>query len=129
MDGRLWPDSSAEGYEFLSNQYPEPYILLGHSNVRFQRIQRNTTFINPGSAGAPYLGHPLVCYALIRDVQVTLEATHHDVEKTCQEMEERARGIVEEDFIEDWKQCWRTGVLPSRYFIRYYTPLREQGYR
>jgi len=129
MGGRLWPDSDLAVYASLASQYPEPYILLGHSHVQFQKTCCGATFVNPGSAGAPYLGHPLACYAVMQDGQITLNAIPYDVEKTCRTMESRARGVVEEAFIEDWKECWRTGRLPSRYFIRDYTPLRNQGYR
>lgn len=129
MGRRLWPDSDPDVFAFLAAQYQEPYIFFGHSHVQFRKKCCGRAFVNPGSAGAPYLGQALACYAVIQDNRITLEATPYDVEKTCQAMEERAHGIMEEDFIEDWKQCWRTGLLPSRYFIRDYTPLREQGYR
>ena len=128
MGGRLWPDSGPDVFAFLSHQHREPYILLGHSHVQFKNCP-GTAFVNPGSAGAPYLGQALACYAVIQNSRIKLEATTYDVEKTCQAMEERAQGVIAEDFIDDWKQCWRTGLLPSRYFIRDYTPLREQGYR
>ncbi len=129
MGGRLWPDSSPEVFAFLANQHPESYVWVGHSHVQFQKTHDDTTFINPGTVGAGYLGQPLACYAMIRDGQVELKAISYDVEKTCWAMESRARDIVEEAFIEDWKECWRTGVLPAQYFIRDYTPLRERGYR
>ncbi|MFC1713487.1 metallophosphoesterase family protein [Candidatus Poribacteria bacterium] len=129
MGRRLWPDSSAETFAFLASQHSEPYILVAHSHVQFRKTHHDKTFVNPGSAGAPYLGQPLACYAVIQDGHFALKATSYDAEKTCQTMEDRARGIMEEAFIEDWKECWRTGLLPDRYFIRDYTPLREQGYR
>ncbi len=129
MGGRLWPDSGPEVFKFLASQHPEPYILVGHSHVQFKKTYHDTTFVNPGSAGAPYLGQPLACYAVIQDGHFALKATPYDTEKTCQAMQDRAHGIMDEAFIEDWKECWRTGLLPDRYFIRDYTSLREQRYR
>ena len=126
---RLWPDSPTEAFQYLSNKYVEPYIFLGHSHVQFDCVRGNTRFVNPGSVGAPYLGQPLACYAVIQNGQVELRATPYDVEKTCQAMRERAQGVVDNDFIADWTEGWRTGNLPKRYFIRDYRQLREQGYR
>jgi predicted phosphodiesterase len=126
---RLWPDSPPESFEYLSQQHREPRILLGHSHVQFECARGNTRFINPGSVGAPYLGQPLACYAVMQNGRIELRATPYDIERTCRAMWERARGVVENDFIEDWTEGWRAGTLPKRYFIRDYTRLRDQGYR
>ena len=126
---RLWPDSPQKSFQYLSHKYTESCILVGHSHVQFDSTRGNTRFINPGSAGAPYLGQPLACYAVIQDGQVYLRATTYDIEKTCRVMIERAESIVDDDFITDWIHGWRTGTLPKRYFIRDYSQLRQLGYR
>jgi predicted phosphodiesterase len=126
---RLWPDSSPEAFQYLGHKHVEPCILLGHSHVQFDCTRGNTRFVNPGSVGAPYLGQPLACYAVMQNGQVELRATPYDIEKTCESMSERAQGVVDTDFITDWTEGWRTGTLPKRYFIRDYGQLREQGYR
>lgn len=126
---RLWPDSPPEAFQYLGNKHVEPCILLGHSHVQFDCTCGNTRIINPGSVGAPYLGQPLACYAVIQSGQVELRATPYDIEKTCQSMKERAQGVVDNGFITDWTEGWRTGTLPKRYFIRDYSQLCEQGYR
>lgn len=127
--GRLWPDSPPETFQYLGSKHMEPLVLVGHSHVQFDCTRGHTRYINPGSVGAPYLGQPLACYAIIQDDQVELRATPYDVEKTCRSMRERAQAVVDEAFIADWTEGWRTGTLPKRYFIRDYDPLREQGYR
>lgn len=124
---RLWPDSSPEVFAGLANRYPEPYALVGHSHVQFQTTHDGTTFINPGTVGAPYLGQFLVCYGVLQNGQLSLKAITYDVEKTCRAMDRVP--LEDEEFVEAWKHCWRTGTLPPRCFIRDYAPLREQGYR
>jgi predicted phosphodiesterase len=126
---RIWPDSPPEVFDYLRNKYSEPCILLGHSHVQFGHEQDGTRFINPGSAGAPYLGHPLACYAVINDGRIELKGTPYDIEKTCRVMRKRARGVADEEYIDDWIQGWRTGNLPKRYFIRDYSMLHAKGYR
>lgn len=126
---RLWPDSPPEAFGYLADKYVERCVLLAHSHVQYECSHSGTRFINPGSVGAPYLGQPLACYAVIQNGQVELKATTYDIERTCRSMKERAGGIVDEAFITDWIEGWRTGTLPSRYFIRDYSSLREQGYR
>ena len=126
---RLWPDSPPEAFCYLDNKYAEPCVLLGHSHVQFDCTYGNMRCINPGSVGAPYLGQPVACYAIIQNGQIKLRATPYDIEKTCRSMEERARGVVDHAFIADWTEGWRAGTLPKRYFIRDYSVLREQGYR
>ena len=126
---RLWPDSPPEAFQYLSDEYSEDCILLGHSHVQSDSVPCDTRFVNPGSVGAPYLGQPLACYAVVNDGEIDLRATTYDVEKTCQAMVERARGVVDSEFVADWVQGWRTGTLPQRYSIRDYTPLRRQSYR
>jgi putative phosphoesterase len=124
---RLWPDSSPEAFAFLTNQYPEQYILVGHSHVQFRKTLRGVEFVNPGTVGAPYLGQALACYAVLRNGQVDLRAISYDVEITCEAMNRVA--LQDKDFIDAWKTCWRTGKLPARYKIRDYSPLIEMGYR
>lgn len=129
LGGRLWPDSPPEAFDYLANKYVESCVLLAHSHVQFDCAHGDTRFINPGSVGAPYLGQPLACYAVIQDGQVELKATPYDVERTCRSMKECACGMVDDAFITDWVEGWRTGTLPNRYFIRDYSSLREQGFR
>jgi len=124
---RLWPDSSPKVFSGLAEQYPEPYILLGHSHVQFQTTHGRTTFINPGTVGAPYLSQPLACYGVLRDGEFEPKATTYDAEKTCRAMDHVP--LEDNEFVKAWKACWRTGALPARYNIRDYTPLIEMGYR
>ncbi len=127
--GRLWPDSPPGAFRYLANKHVEPCILFGHSHVQFDCTLGNTRFMNPGSVGAPYLGQSLACYAVMQNGEGELRATPYDIDKTCQSMKARAQGVVDNAFITDWVEGWRTGTLPKRYFIRDYSPLREQGYR
>jgi putative phosphoesterase len=126
-DKRLWPDSNPEAFESLAGQYPEPYILLGHSHVQFRLIRAGRTFFNPGTVGAPYLGQPLACYGVLQDGAFELRATTYDAEETCRAMDDVP--LEDQQFVEEWKTCWRKGKLPERYDIRDYTPLIEMGYR
>ena len=57
--GRLWPDSPEAVFTELGGQYPEPWILLGHSHIQFRQIRAGKTIINPGSVGQSRLGHGL----------------------------------------------------------------------
>jgi putative phosphoesterase len=124
---RLWPDSSPELFAHLAQQYPEPHILLGHSHVQFQLERAGKVFINPGTVGAPYLGQPGACYAVLQDGAFELRATPYDAEITCQAMAQVP--LQDQAFVEAWKLCWRTGKLPDYYSIRDYAPLIEMGYR
>jgi len=124
---RLWPDSSPEVFANLAQQYPEPYILVGHSHVQFQLVRAGRTFVNPGTVGAPYLGQAGARYAVLEDGTFELRATPYDAEGTCQAL----AGVPLQDqaFVAAWKMCWRTGKLPDYYSIRDYAPLIEMGYR
>jgi putative phosphoesterase len=125
---RLWPDSPPEQFEAIAKLYPEEIILFGHVHVQFQHVCHHTKFINPGTVGAPYMGQPLSCYAVLQDGQFDLKATPFDADRVCRAMDERVP-LSDVEFVEGWKDCWRTGELPPRYFIRDYAPLREMGYR
>ena len=75
------------------------------------------------------MGTPEACYAVVEDGEIDLRATPYDIERTCRMMAERGAGVVEEAFIEDWAEGWRTGTLPGRYSIRDYGELKRRGYR
>ncbi len=126
--GRLWPDSAPEVFAWLACRYPQPYILFGHSHVQFRHTSGATTFVNPGTVGAPYLGQAVICYGVLEDGQFDLRVTTYDTEKTCRALDERAP-FDDREFAEAWKTCWRTGRQPSYYHIRDYAPLIARGYR
>lgn len=125
---RLWPDSPSERYEAIARAYTEPTILLGHVHVQSVCQYGGTTFVNPGTVGAPYMGQSLACYAVLEGGQFALKATSFDVDRICRAMDERVH-LCDADFVEGWKNCWRTGELPPCYSVRDYTPLRRMGYR
>lgn len=125
---RLWPDSPAAQFEATSALYPETVILFGHIHVQFQRVYQDTTFLNPGTVGAPYMGQSLACYAVLQDGRFDLKATSFDADRICRAMDERVQ-LSDPEFVKGWKDCWRTGRLPPCYFIRDYAPLRQMGCR
>ncbi len=125
---RVWPDSPDEQFEAIAQLYQEDIILYGHVHVQSQHVHQLTTFLNPGTVGAPYMGQSLACYAVLEDGQFDLKGTPFDVDRVCRAMDERV-SLSDPEFVEDWKNCWRTGELPRRYFIRDYAPLRQMGYR
>ena len=125
---RLWPDSPSEQFEAIAGLYKEASILSGHVHVQFQHVCQHTTFVNPGTVGAPYMGQSLACYAVLQDGRFELKATPFDVDRICRAMDERVY-LSDSEFVEGWKACWRTGELPPCYFVRDYTPLRQMGYR
>lgn len=125
LDHRLWPDSSESVYEFLINMYTTPYIIVGHSHVQFWKRYRGTTIINPGGLGQPRLGKPLACYAVLDESGFKLKNVEYDTEKTCIAMD---KVPLEKSFIEQWKNCYRTGILPEIYKIRDFNPLKNMGY-
>jgi len=125
LNYRLWPDSSDEVFDALINMYPTPYIIVGHSHVQFVKRHKGTTIINPGGLGQPRLGKPLACYAVLDENGFELKSVEYDTEKTCNAMD---RVPLEKSFIEQWKKCYRTGILPEMYKIRDFNPLMEMGY-
>jgi putative phosphoesterase len=127
--GRLYPDSPPHTFAYLADRYSEPWLMFGHSHVQFEATRHGRRFINPGSAGTAYVGHPLSCYAVLDDGNLMLKAASYEVERTCACFEERGQGIVDESLIRDWTAGWRTGTVPARYNLRDFTSLHEQGYR
>ena len=123
---RLWPDTDPKIFAALGDRYPEPFMLVAHSHVQFRKVRNGTTFVNPGSVGQPRLGQPLACYGVLRNGQIELRAVPYDAEKTCRAMD---RMPLDRAFVESWKTCYRIGVLPARYNIRDFAPLREMGFR
>jgi len=97
-------------------------------HVQFQHVCQHTTFVNPGTVGAPYMGQSLACYAVLQDGQFEFKATPFDVDRICRAMDERVH-LSDPKFAEGWKACWRTGELPPCYSVRDYAPLRQMGYR
>jgi putative phosphoesterase len=128
MGRRLWPDSPPEQFEAIAGLYQEAIILSGHVHVQFKHVCQHTTFVNPGTVGAPYMGQSLACYVVLQDGQFQLKATPFDVDRVCRAMDERVH-LSDASFVEGWKDCWRTGELPPCYSIRDFTPLRQMGYR
>lgn len=123
---RLWPDSSKDDFETVTNDYREKFLFHAHSHIQFLMDYSNTKILNPGSMGHTRLGQPLSCYAVLKDGEIELRAVPYDVEKTCRAMDDLP---LDRDFIEDWKTSFRTGTLAPRYNIRDFAPLREMGYR
>lgn len=126
---RLWPDSEPAAFDHLTDRYSAEWIAVGHSHVQFDQVHNGVRFTNPGSAGTAYLGQALSSYAVLMDGNLIPKATPYDVERTCKAMQDRGRGIVDQAYIDEWAETWRTATLPERYGIRDYAPLRKQGYR
>lgn len=126
FDGRLWPDSEPVVFEQLAGRFPESTVLHGHSHIQFEREVADTTFVNPGSVGAPRLGEPLACYAAVDDGEVSFGAVEYDVERTCAAMDDLP---LDREFVDAWKEGYRTGTLPDRYDLRDFGPLRDGPYR
>jgi predicted phosphodiesterase len=124
---RIWPDSPGEAFDALSGRYPETVFLHGHTHIQFKVERRGRLFVNPGGVGQQRLGQPLACYAVLQDGELDLRAVPYDIEKTCRGMD--CVPLEDKDFVESWKTCYRTGVLPSRYGIRSFTLLARMGYR
>lgn len=123
---RIWPDSPSQAFDAVSSRFPEPVFLHGHTHVQFKVERGGRLFVNPGGVGQQRLGQPLACYAVLQDGEFDLRAVPYDIEKTC-----RAMGRVplgDEEFVESWKTCYRTGVLPARYNIRDFAPLARTGH-
>jgi putative phosphoesterase len=123
---RLWPDSESEIFDGLAKLHPSPHILIGHSHVQFIRQHKNTTVINPGGLGQPRLGQPLACYVVLEDGEIKFKAVKYDSEKTCKAIDSVP---LDKDFIDQWKHCYRVGILPSMYKIRNFESLMKLGYR
>ncbi|NLF32426.1 MAG: metallophosphoesterase family protein [Planctomycetes bacterium] len=122
-DSRVWPDSPAGVFSGLARRFGRGAVLLGHSHVQFRRDDGGdgVIFVNPGGAGQPRLGRPLAAYAVLEDGRLSLRAAPYDTEAVCRAMD----GLpLPADFIADWQRCYRTGVLPQRYRLRDFTPLR-----
>ena len=126
---RLWPDSGPEAFGYLSKRAETTWIAVAHSHFQFDTTREGIRFTNPGSAGTAYLGRPVSCYAVLTDGNLALRAVPYDIESTCQAMQDRGDGVIDQAYIDEWKETWRTASLPARYGIRDYAPLREQGYR
>lgn len=123
---RMWPDSPDEAYEWLVAKFPEPILLTGHVHVQSDRMFGRTRIINPGGVGQPRLREPVAAYAVLQEGEFDLRAVPYDTEKTAEAMGTMS---LPEDFIEEWKQCYRQGELPGRYEFRDFSALRESGYR
>lgn len=124
--GRLWPDAEPVVFEQLADRFSESVVLHGHSHIQFDREVAGTRFVNPGSVGAPRLGRPEACYAILENGRFSFRATEYDVERTCTAMDELP---LEQAFIDTWKSAYRAGTLPDRYGLRDFEPLRTGPYR
>lgn len=125
---RIWPDTSESNLESIAKAYPEKYILFGHTHVQFRLEVNGTVFINPGAVGQPRLGQPLALYAVIENGEVELKGVSYDTEATCRALD---RLSLDTDFLNDWKEAYRTGRVPDRYNIRggEWQSLIDAGYR
>lgn len=117
---RLWPDSPAEDFTALAQQFPETYLFSAHSHVQFIRYSDHRVFVNPGTVGQARLGRPLACYAVLTNDTIERKAVPYDVERTCEAMETLP---LDPSFIHEWQTCFRTGLLPVRYNMRDFAPL------
>jgi predicted phosphodiesterase len=123
---RLWPDSPESAFTGLSDQYPEPWILLGHSHIQFRQAKGNKTIINPGSVGQSRLGHQLACYAVLQEGVLRLEAVPYDTALTCAALDQLP---IERTYLDAWKKGYQLGVLPPHRVLRDFSSLREGGFR
>lgn len=124
FDGRLWPDSPDAVFRGLADRYAEATVLHGHAHIQFRRYVNGTTFINPGSVGAPRLGEPVAAYAILEGGDVSLRSVPYDVAATCQALADLP---LPAEFIDTWQAAIRTGTLPDRYDLRDFTALRSGG--
>lgn len=122
---RLLPDSPPEVFGELSKQFTEPYVFIAHSHVQFMKKVGYKVFINPGGLGQPRLGKVVAAYGVIKDGDIKLCSVPYDVEKTCRAMDALP---LDKGFIEEWKDCFRHGVLPARYGLKDLSYLGKQGY-
>jgi predicted phosphodiesterase len=122
---RLWPDSPVAAFAGLAARYSEPWILIAHSHVQFRRFHAGRAIINPGSVGQHRLGKTLACYAVLENGTLDLRAVPYDVATTCAAMD---RLPLERNYIEDWKQGYEDGNLPTHRQLRDFAPLQERGY-
>ena len=72
------------------------------------------------------MGYPLALYASLSERGIALHALPYDVEATCRAMAELP---LPPDYIADWQQAFRSGLLPARYDNSQVVPLRTAGYR
>ena len=124
-DSRIWPDSDDEVFADLIGHFGRGVLLFGHSHVQFRRELDGSTFVNPGGAGQPRLGRPLAAYAVLEDGRIEFRSTPYDAEAVCRAMADMP---LPADFLAEWQQCYRTGVLPARYRLRDFTPLLNGPY-
>jgi putative phosphoesterase len=125
-DTRLFPDSPEHHFNAVIENYPEPVILFGHSHIQHDFECGGRRFVNPGSAGHTRLNNPVSCYAVLHNGEIFLKQVPYDIKKTVRGMD---RLPLPENFVEMWKESFRTGKLPPLYDIKDFTQLRLQGYR
>lgn len=123
---RIWPDTHESVFRNIARAFPEPFVLLAHSHVQFQRNAAGRVFINPGSVGQPRLGQPLAAYAVLEGGEFSLRAVGYDTEATCRALD---RVPLDEGFKEGWRQAYRQGRLPPWYKMREWESLAGAGYR
>jgi len=126
LGARLWPNSDPALFAALAAHYPEPYHLTAHIHVQYCQTVGETVFVNPGGVGQQRLGYPLALYATLTERGVALHALPYDVEATCRAMADLP---LPPDYIADWQQAFRRGLLPARYDNSQVVPLRAAGYR
>lgn len=120
---RIWPDSPEELFERLAARYEEDYILFGHSHVQFQKVYEHKTFISVGSVGQPRLGKPVAAYTVLNDDGFSLRSVPYNTAATAASMD--LIGLQDQDFVEEWKECFRTATLPTRYNVRDFDSLKD----
>lgn len=68
-------------------------------------------------------------HANLAALEAVLDAESHWDRFVFRVMQERGEGVIDQAYIDERKETWRTAALPERYGIRDYAPLRQQGFR
>lgn len=71
---RVWPDSDASVFNWLSQRFAEECILIAHSHVQFENAVDGVRFLNVGTVGQPRLGQVVSTYAVLENGRVELRA-------------------------------------------------------
>jgi putative phosphoesterase len=111
----FWPDTPEQEFRALGGKHPQPVVLYAHSHVQVRKHIGDQLFVNPGGLGQPRCGHPLAGYAVLEDGAIELRGVPYDYERTVAALD---RVPLDRAYIDAWKQCYRTGVLPQRYRLR-----------
>jgi protein phosphatase len=83
-------------------------LLVGHTHTPFIRQVGGCTIVNPGSLGQPKTGHPLACYAIWEDGDISLKEYSYPLEKTIRQI--RRMPLSRQD-IEELAAVLETGGL------------------